>query len=147
MTKKLTLTTHAYENLVAHLVDMEERRVQLIDSYFQDYNKQREEFEQLMDSYISQLDHAVKNIECCENSDNNFPFVCLNSEIDIEDIEEAETYSYRIISPDSTHNGDNYITMLSPMGKALLCKKEGEIVSVNTPSGVYRYRIKSIRLQ
>lgn len=146
MTKRLALTTPAYENLIAHLVDMEERRLQLINLYFQDYNKQRDEFEQLMDNYISQLDNAVKNTKCSENSDNYFPFVCLNSEIEIEDIEESETYSYRIIVPESIHSGDNCITMLSPMGRALLCKNEGEVVSVNTPSGVYRYRIKSIRI-
>ncbi len=146
MTKRLTLKTSAYENLLAHLVDMEERRVQLINLYFQEYDKQRDEFEHLMDSYISRMDDTVKNMECSENSDNYFPFVCLNSEIEIEDIEESETYSYRIIIPETIHGGDNCITMLSPMGRALLCKNEGEIVSVDTPSGVYRYRIKSIRI-
>lgn len=146
MAKKLTLTPPAYEKILAHLVDMEERRVQLINLYFQDFNKQRDEFEQLLDSYISHLDKTVRNIERSETSDNYFPFVCLNSEIEVEDIEEAETYRYRIIVPESTHSGEDCITILSPMGRALLCKKEGEIVSVNAPSGVYRYRIKSIRI-
>lgn len=147
MTKKLTLTMPAYENLLAHLVDFEDRRLNIINLYFPDYSKQREEFVELIDGYISSLDTIIKNISFSDDSSNNFPFVCLNSEVEIEDIEETETYNYKLIVPETNNSGANCITILSPMGKALLCKKEGDTVSVNTPSGVYRYRIKSIRLQ
>ncbi len=147
MSKKITLTMPVYENLLAHLVDFEERRGSIINFYFPEFNKKREEFEQLIDNYISALDIAVKNVLLSDKASNSFPFVCLNSEAEVEDIEEAETYNYKIIIPESNCNQENCITILSPMGRALLCKKEGDIVSVNTPSGVYRYRIKSIKLQ
>ncbi|OPX43544.1 transcription inhibitor protein Gfh1 [Ruminiclostridium hungatei] len=147
MTKRLVMAVPVYENLLAHLVDFEERRSHIIDLYYPELGKQREEFEQLMDSYISEVDIAVKNVLFSDEANNYFPFVCLNSEVEIEDIEELETYSYKLIIPENSRSESNCITILSPMGKALLCKKEGDIVSVNTPSGVYRYRIKSIKLK
>ncbi len=146
MPKKLKLTMPAYENLLAHLVDFEERKKQIINAYFSEYNKRREEFEELIDHYISALDDVVKNVSFSDDSTNKFPFVCLNSEVEIEDVDGAETFSYRLILPETNNNSINGITIISPMGKALLCKKEGDTVSVSTPSGVYRYRIKSIRL-
>lgn len=147
MSKEVTLTMPAYENLLAHLVDFEERRKHIINLYFPEYDRHREEFEELLDRYLSALDNAVKNVAFSEKSDNAFPFVCLNSAVEVEDMEESEIFNYRLIAPEADNDGGDCITMLSPMGKALLCKKEGEIVSVNTPSGVYRYRIKSIKLQ
>ena len=147
MPKKLTLTMPAYENLLAHLVDFEERRKHIVNLYFPEYNRQREEFEDLLDGYISELDKAVKNVSFSDKSHYDFPFVCLNCEVEVEDVEETEIFNYRLIMPEISNNGSNCITILSPMGKALLCKKEGETVSVDTPSGVYRYRIKSIKLQ
>lgn len=146
MPKKLILTAPAYENLLAHLVDFEERKKQIINFYFLEHNKRREEFEELIDRYISALDDVVKNVSFSDDSTNEFPFVCLNSEVEIEDLDEVETFNYRLILPETSNSSINGITILSPMGKALLCKKEGDTVSVNTPSGVYRYRIKSIRL-
>ncbi len=147
MTEKLTLNMPAYENLLAHLVDFEERRSQIVDLYFPEFNRHREEFEELLDSYLNAVDTVVKNVVLSDQTNNDFPFVCLNSEVEIEDIEEQETYSYKIVVPETGRNEDNCITILSPMGKALLCRKEGTVVSVNTPSGVYRYRIKSIKLR
>ena len=147
MPEKLTLTMQAYENLLAQLVDLEERRNLFINLYFPEYNRQREEFEELIDGYIGALDSVVKNVSFSDDSRNNFPFVCVNSEIEIEDIEEFETFNYRLIVPETINDSTNCITILSPMGKALLCKKKGDTVSVDTPSGVYRYRIKSIKLE
>lgn len=144
--KKLTLTVPAYENLLAHLVNFEERRSKILNEYFPEYNQQREEFERLLNSYIKALDSVVKNVSLSDASSNDFPFVCINSEIQIEDIEESEVYNYKVISPETSYTSDDSLTFLSPMGRALLCKKEGDVISVDTPSGVYRYRIRSVRL-
>ncbi len=147
MTKRLVMAMSDYENLLAHLVDFEERRSHIIDLYYPELGKQRDEFEQLMDRYISEIDIAVKNVLFSEEATNYFPFVCLNSEVEIEDIDELETFTYKLIIPENSRSAGNCITILSPMGKALLCKREGDMVSVNTPTGVYRYRIKSIKLK
>ncbi len=146
MPKKLMVKMPVYEKLLAHLVDFEERRTQIVNFYFPEYNRQREDFKELIDEYVSIMDKAVKNVVFSESAENDFPFVCLNSEVEIEDMEECETYNYKLVLPETSYNGNNSITILSPMGKALLCKKVQEVISVNTPSGVYRYRIKSISL-
>lgn len=147
MREKVTITKSAYENLLAHLVDFEERKNNIINLYFPEYNKQRDEFEELIDNYISALDDIVKNISFSDVSENDFPFVCLNSVVEIEDVEENEIFNYMLIEPEAPNTKYECITILSPMGKALLCKKKGEIFSVKAPSGVYRYRVRSIKLQ
>lgn len=147
MQEKLTITKSAYENLLAHLVDFEERRNNIINLYFPEYNKQRDEFEELINNYISALDEVVKNVSFSDTSENDFPFVCLNSVVEIEDVKEAEIFNYMLIEPEAMNTENDCITILSPMGKALLCKKKGEIFSVKAPSGVYKYKVRSIRLR
>jgi transcription elongation factor GreA len=133
MPKKLTLTKPAYENLLTHLVDFEEKRTQIINLYFPEYNRQREEFEELIDNYISALDQVVKGVSLSDKSDDNFPFVCLYSVVEIEDIEMNETFSYTLVVPEDSNNKNNCITILSPMGKALLCKKEVKLFRLMLP--------------
>lgn len=147
VSKKFVLTEEAYDNLLAHLVDFEERRSQIINLYFPDFNWRREEFEKLIDNYIDALDNVVKNASLSDKAGYDFPFVCLNSEVEIEDIDDHEIYNYRVIIPETSYNGSNCITIFSPMGKALLRGKVQEIIEVDTPSGIYRYRIRSISLK
>lgn len=49
-----------------------------------------------------------------------FPFVCLNSVVEIEDVEQTEIFNYRLIEPETINNETDCITMLSPIGKAFL---------------------------
>ncbi len=147
MAEKHMLTVSAYENLLTHLVDFEERRSQITNLYFPDFGRKREEFERLIDGYISDLDTVVKNALFSDGASDDFPFVCLNSEVEIEDVEDHERYNYRVIVPETSYNGKNCITILSPMGKALLRGKVHEIVTVDTPSGIYRYRIRTIKFR
>ena len=51
---------------------------------------------------------------------------------------------YRIVGPDEFDVHENYISMDSPVAKALLKKHKGDEVTIDTPSGKVEYFIEDI---
>jgi len=64
--------------------------------------------------------------------------------IEIED-NDGNVYKYRIVGPDEFDPGKNFISIDSPMAKALLCRAEGEEVTVSRPNGTSAFLVTSIR--
>jgi len=144
---KVTLSKATFENLVKHLVEIEEGKNKLLEQYFPEPSKERNEFEKFIEDYIQQIEQLIRNANKSQTVDNKIPFVTIGSEVEVQDLSEQEVYKFRIVSPSygSVREGD--VSCLSPVGKSLLLKKVGDEVEVNAPGGVYRYKIKSIRLR
>ncbi len=61
--------------------------------------------------------------------------------------EAGDEVTYRIVGPDEIDHDSGYISMDSPLAKALLGKQDGDEVVVKTPSGTVRYDIVEIRYE
>lgn len=57
---------------------------------------------------------------------------------------EGEEHQYRIVGEDEFDLKNNYISWQSPLAKAMLGKKVGDIVTVNRPSGSCEYELLAI---
>ncbi|MBF0327775.1 MAG: transcription elongation factor GreB [Nitrospirae bacterium] len=64
--------------------------------------------------------------------------------VELED-SEGNAYRYRIVGPDEFNTDKGFISIDSPMAKALLRKTEGDEVVVNRPNGTTTFVITSIR--
>ena len=51
---------------------------------------------------------------------------------------------YRLLGPDEINPSKNHISIDSPMGKAILGKKVGDEIKINSPSGMHHYQILGI---
>lgn len=54
-------------------------------------------------------------------------------------------HTYRIVGQDELDPAKGYISWLSPLARALLKKGEGDIVRLETPSGIEEYEILEVR--
>ncbi len=63
--------------------------------------------------------------------------------VEIEDTG-GNVQQYRIVGPDESDSGKNFISIDSPMAKALLRGKEGDEVVVSRPNGKASFVVKSI---
>ena len=61
--------------------------------------------------------------------------VIFGSTVKVEDLENNKKISYRLVGHDEADIKNNLIFSKSPIGKALIGKDKGEMVTVNTPSG------------
>jgi transcription elongation factor GreA len=71
--------------------------------------------------------------------------VRVGAKVSLEDLEFNEIVEYTIVGSTEADPEANLISNESPLGVAILGKRRGEICDVNTPSGVARYKILSIK--
>ncbi len=70
--------------------------------------------------------------------------VVYGSTVKIHDKEYDEELEYKIVGVMEADTAQNRISNTSPLGKALLGHKSGELIEVQTPAGVDKYEILSI---
>ena len=71
--------------------------------------------------------------------------VIFGSTIKVQDLNSNKEISYRLVGQDEADISKNLIFYKSPIGKALIGKNKGDIVSVNTPSGERNFEIQDVR--
>ncbi|MEW6624635.1 MAG: GreA/GreB family elongation factor [Bacillota bacterium] len=143
---KVTLSKNIFENLVKHMVEIEEGKKKLLEEYYPETSTERNEIEKLIDNYIKHLDQLIRKTKKSQTTDSKIPFVTIGSEVEIQDLSNLEVFRYRIVSPFCVSMREGDVSCLSPVGKSLLLKKVDDEVEVTAPGGVFRYKIKSIQL-
>ena len=70
--------------------------------------------------------------------------IIFGSTVTVADLETNKEISYRLVGQDEAEISKNLIIFKSPIGKALIGKSLGDMVTVNTPSGERNFEIKSV---
>ncbi len=70
--------------------------------------------------------------------------VIFGSTVKVKDLNADKQISYRLVGQDEADISKNLIFFKSPIGKALIGKEKGEMVSANTPSGEKNFEILDV---
>lgn len=73
--------------------------------------------------------------------------VTMNSRVKVRDMVSDETEVYTIVFPDDADMDQNRLSVLAPLGTALLGRSAGDEVEFHAPAGVRRLRIERIVYQ
>ena len=71
--------------------------------------------------------------------------IVFGSTVIITDLENNKKKTYKIVGKDEADISKNYIYFKSPIGKALIGKKENEMVTVTTPSGEKNFEVIEVK--
>jgi transcription elongation factor GreA len=66
------------------------------------------------------------------------------STVVLYDGEREEEVTYRLVTPEETDPSAGLISTVSPVGRSLMGKEEGDEVTVTTPAGSRRFEIKQL---
>jgi len=99
------------------------------------------EAQQHLELRIAKLEETLSRSRIIESSDLPNDKVYILSVVRLHDLKTEETIDYRLVSPEEADFEKNKISITSPIGKALMGKKAGEVVKVNVPAGVLEYKI------
>lgn len=94
---------------------------------------------------IITLEKKLRFARIIDHQDVNTKEVSLGCKVVLEDLDSQETYEYIIVGSMEADPAQSKISNESPVGKALLGKKTGEIVRVQTPDGETTYRILELK--
>ena len=72
--------------------------------------------------------------------------VSIGSHVRLKDMEKGgKTFEYRIVGSAEANPAENKLSNESPVGKAIMGKKKGEIVEVAAPRGSRKFKIMEIK--
>ena len=100
-----------------------------------------------LEARISEIEAILQNVKLIDEEKLSTDVIQLGSKVTIIDVEYGDEYRYQIISSTSTSKDkeSDYLTSdESPVAKALLGHKAGDIVEVEAPIGVIKYEINEI---
>lgn len=95
---------------------------------------------------IIELEYMIKNATIIDNTaSKEAGIVSLGSVVLLKDVETGEVETYSIVGTTEADPFENRISNESPVGAAILGKKVGDTVIVNTPVGELSYKIEEIK--
>jgi transcription elongation factor GreA len=94
---------------------------------------------------IEELRNVVARAHVIEEDEVLTDKVGVGSIVKVKDLETADEWEYSIVGPIEADPADDKISNESPVGEALIDRQTGEVVEVEIPAGVARYKIISIR--
>ena len=71
--------------------------------------------------------------------------VIFGTTVEIANVETDESVNYQIVGEDEADIKQGKISVGSPIARALVGKDEGDVVTVQTPSGLIEYEIVEVR--
>ena len=93
---------------------------------------------------IRELEEKILTARILDNESISSDKAYIGAKLKLVDIDSKEEIDYMLVSEDEADYGQNRISISSPVGKALLGRKIGDIVNIKVPAGALRYKITGI---
>jgi transcription elongation factor GreA len=135
-----TLKTNGRKNVAEKIAEARSHG-DLTENAEYDAAKTEQEHLELRISKLSEILARVKIIS--ENDMPNDKIYILHN-VKLLDLDTKEEFSYKLVSPEEADLEQDKISVTSPIGKALLGKNKGDIVEIDVPAGIIKYKIVDI---
>ena len=152
----IPITREGYDKLVADLknfktverpaiiVAIQEARAQGDLSENAEYDAAKEKQGKIEDK-ISELEDKIARAHIIEADPSNSATVIFGATVTVLDNGTGKSIDYVLVGPEDVDVMRNRISILSPIGKALVGKRKGDSVEVSTPRGSKSLTIQSYR--
>ena len=98
-----------------------------------------------IEARIEDLEKILKTVEVVDEDEVDIEKISVGCIVTLFDVEFDEEVEFAIVGSTEANSLKNKISNESPVGSALLGKKIGETVKVDTQVGVMEYKVISIR--
>ena len=94
---------------------------------------------------IEELEKLLKNAEVVVEDEIDLEKIRVGCQVKVLEMDEDEEMEFRIVGSTEANSLQNKISNESPVGHALLGKKVGDVVDVETQVGVIQYKVLEIQ--
>lgn len=98
-------------------------------------------------SNMRELLEEIERAEVASDDNINENVITMNSTVVVKDIDTDREFEYTIVYPEHADSSKNKISVLAPVGTALLGYKVGDIIEWKVPAGKRRFLIQQILFQ
>lgn len=96
---------------------------------------------------LQSLEAELERASGVDSAEVPHDVVTMNSTVEIRDLKSGETETYTLVYPERANIEASRISVLAPIGTAILGCRVGDVVRVQTPSGARRIRVEEIHFQ
>ena len=109
-----------------------------------EYDEARNAYLQL-EKQINEAATLIARARVVKDSDINTKLVGIGSLVQVEEIgDSSKKQMLMLVGPTESNPEDGKISHLCPIGMSLMNSRLGDVVSVNTPGGVRKYKVITI---
>ncbi|HZH33479.1 MAG TPA: transcription elongation factor GreA [Pyrinomonadaceae bacterium] len=103
------------------------------------------ERQEILTSRTRQLRERLHEIESIDLSKIPTDKAAYGSILELYDPDKDEVVTYRLVTPEESDPLGGFISTVSPIGRSLMGKEEGDEVRVITPAGMRTFEIRSLK--
>ncbi|MBI2304786.1 MAG: transcription elongation factor GreA [Chloroflexi bacterium] len=150
--EKATLTSDGYSRLAQELESLKQERPHIAEEMrraWADKDVRENAPLDAMRDYQGQVEARIRDLEATLKgavviNARVSQHVALGNTVRLRDMASQEEFRYTLVHPNETDPLKGRISVVSPVGRALLDRKPGDVVEVAAPSGTVRYLIQGI---
>ena len=149
------MSEEGYKKLLADLKELEAKRPEIVRQIAEARDKgdlsenaeydAAKEAQGLLEARISKLQDLVANARLLDESKLDTSKILLLSKVEIKNTKTNTKISYEIVPESEADIKKNKISVSSPIAKALLGKRVGDIVEVQVPAGTINFEVLSVQ--
>ena len=98
-------------------------------------------------SFLKELAHELEKADDMDPKEVPADVVTMNSRVVLKDVESGETMEYTLVFPDKANVEQGRLSVVSPIGTAILGYSKGHTLTWHTPGGVRKIKIVDIPYQ
>jgi transcription elongation factor GreA len=150
----ITLTEQGHAEMRRELADLKRRRIDVIDEVRRaaadkDFRENApldaaKEQRSYIEGQIRELEETLKSAVIIDKKQETSLKVSVGDRFILCDLGTSRELGYILVAPSEVDPSRGRISTASPIGKAVLGRKQGEVVEVAAPAGKLRYEIKQI---
>ena len=99
----------------------------------------------LLEHRIATLEERLRDARVISKKDIAKDVVSVGSKVKLRDVAAKETIEYHIVGSAEANPAEHKLSNESPVGKAIIGKKKGEVVEVSAPRGSLKFKIMEIK--
>lgn len=97
--------------------------------------------------YLIELEKELSRGEIVEPKDIPKDVITMNSTVHLKDLDSGEEITYTLVFPGISNISENKISILAPIGTALIGYRIGDIIEWKVPAGLRRLKVEDILYQ
>ena len=97
--------------------------------------------------YLNKLEAELDRAEIVDPKDIPADVITMRSRVRLKDLVSGETNTYSVVFPTEADFAEGKISVLAPIGTAILGYKRGDTIEWQVPSGLRRLKVEEILYQ
>ncbi len=94
---------------------------------------------------IAELEAKLATAQILDNSQMSNDEVLIGATVKLKDMDSGESLEYTLVAEEEADFDANKISIQSPVGSGLVNHKKGDVVEIQVPRGILKYKVLEIR--